>query len=385
VISGRVSDVPDASARSVVTAYAEPDLSRLRSGRSAPLIRLGVATADASGCYAIDGHGLSTWRAAQDASGGVEVRLVVHQAGRILTRSVPITLTATAAGPRIRPTESGTGTTGTGGEAGGAVFGHLRVDFGPGARARVVAPRAAVVGPTVSSGSAAEQHDVIPTSPTVTFAGGGLRWVLRQDFGKRSTVVGQWWSGTKNTVQRWKYARGTRTRLGAAWSVGGGAGSFTGSRTWSQGVDAKVAFPKIKGKAGILLRSFFKYGLYDLQQYDYVTGRWHYIATWIRQTRWVRGTDLTTGLPVPRSPRKWCSPYHAGSSDQTSLSTAVEWTNGVQLSPAMKGLLVGLDLSSRTGFTTTARNKVTFTGPARLCGRYGPLSKPGALIGRRPL
>jgi hypothetical protein len=48
----------------------------------------------------------------------------------------------------------------------------------------------------------------------------------------------------------------------------------------------------------------------------------------------------------------------------------------------MKGLLLDISLSSRTGFSTTAKNHVTFTKKGRLCGRYGPLSHPGALITR---
>jgi hypothetical protein len=198
-------------------------------------------------------------------------------------------------------------------------------------------------------------------------------------------VVGQWWSTTPNVKQRWVYGKGASSELGAAWSLSGAPGSFSGSKTYSSSVDASVTFPLTTGRAGKLYRSFFKMGKYDLQEYDYITSTWYYIGTMVPKTSWERGTALTSGLAVPTSDPGNCQKYLARSDDDSAVSAAMTWTDGISLSPAMKGLLLNVTLSSRTGFTTTAKNHVHFLKRGRLCGRYGPLSHPGALIARKPL
>jgi hypothetical protein len=42
-----------------------------------------------------------------------------------------------------------------------------------------------------------------------------------------------------------------------------------------------------------------------------------------------------------------------------------------------------LSLFSLTGFTEVAENRVDFARGGYLCGLFGPLSKPGALLARR--
>lgn len=198
-------------------------------------------------------------------------------------------------------------------------------------------------------------------------------------------MVGQWWSTNANVEQRWVYGKGASSELGAAWSLSGAPGSFTGSKTSTSSVDAAVTFPLATGKAGNLYRTYFKFGEYDLQEYDYITGKWYYIGTWVRKTSWERGAVVTSGLAVPKSNPDNCKPYAPDAEDDSAVSTAVTWTDGISLSPAMKGRLLDVTLSSRTGFTTTAKNHVHFLKWGRLCGRYGPLSHPGALIARKLL
>lgn len=74
-------------------------------------------------------------------------------------------------------------------------------------------------------------------------------------------------------------------------------------------------------------------GKCDLQEYDYIQGKWHYIGTSIRRTSWERGTQVTSGLKAPATKKKNCSNYAAGSQDGTAISTAVTWSDGISLSP----------------------------------------------------
>ncbi len=184
--------------------------------------------------------------------------------------------------------------------------------------------------------------------------------------------------------QRWVYGKGASSAFGSAWSLSGAAGSFSRSKSYTSTIDGSVTFPVVRGKAGYLFRSNFKMGKYDLQEYDYVTARWYYVGTSVRKTSWERGIGWTPLSTVPASVPRFCQPYLSGSGDQTTVSKAVTWTDGISLSQAMQGILIGVTLSSRTGFTTTATNHVHFNRRGRLCGRYGPLSHPGALIARKP-
>ncbi len=384
VVSGRVAE-PGVEAGARVRLYTDAVDSATRKGDVVVPSLLGEGETDASGCFTVAPADAATWIQHADVSGTLVVRLVVSAPDRLLTTTRPVALAPSGTSLSVRESSSSRApllATRKAVTGRAPVVGSLRVDFDPAANGREAAA-------SIASGSSAQlgrqDYASVPTTAVSAACNGGYRWKLRKRFGNRNTVVGQWWSSTRATRQVWKYGKGTSSYLGAAWSAGGAPGTFNGTRAWSKSVDGVVTFPAQRRKAGVFFRSFFKYGKYDYQQFDYCAGRWVYIATWVRTTKWVKGTDLTKGISVPaqEKPRFRCSPYRKGSKDETAVSTAMTWSDGVTLSAAMKGLLGDVTLSSRTGFTSSTRNFVEFKfGRGRLCGRYGDLSKPGALIAR---
>ena len=386
-MSGRIAE-PGVDAGTTVRIYTDAVDSATSKGDVVEATLLGEGETDAQGCFSVAPGVAATWLRHADAAGTLVVRVVVSAQGKLLTTTRPVALAAKGTSLSVRESSSSRAplrATRTALPGAAPVVGSLRVDFDPAAPGAPEA-RASIVG-----GAAADltrqDYASIPGAAVAAGCNGGYRWKLRQRYGNRNTVVGQWWSSTRATRQVWKYGKGTSSYLGAAWSAGGAPGTFNGTRQWSKAVNQVVTFPPMKRKVGVLFRSFFKYGKYDYQQFDYCSGEWVYIATWVRTTKWIGGTDLTKGVPVPRQkkPKYWCVPYSKHSRVKTKVSTAMTWTDGVTLSAAMKGVLGELTLSSRTGFTKNSRNLVRFKfGGGRLCGRYGGLAKPGALIARTP-
>lgn len=145
-----------------------------------------------------------------------------------------------------------------------------------------------------------------------------------------------------------------------------------------------MTFPTAKNKQDRFYCTYFRWGTYDLQLQECTDGKWYYMGTSIRNTEWVGGTamaDASAALPTLVWSR--CVPYLAGSVFRTSKSTAITWTNGVSLSVPMLTALGGVNLSSRTAFTTTARNVVRFTKKGRICGSTGGLRQPGTVMARK--
>jgi len=363
-----------------VSLYAEPSEAVMRNlvvDAAANFTFLGTTTTTLDGCFNIPMT--SAWLAAADAQGRLDLRVMINRPTQIEMRVLPIVVTATPAGGAQLAVAPATVSLVDGDSA---VQGSLVENF------TGTTGQAQIDGAVDTTDGSAPVNQAVSSdfalAPTTTPATNGVRWVLRQDYGQRSTVVGQWWSNTAGVTESWIYGKSSSSELGAAWSQSGAPGSYSRSKTYTSTTDATVQFPDATGKAGQFYRSFFKYGKYDMQVWDYIAGRWFYVGTGIRRTSWERGTAVTTGLAVPSSNTDNCSPYAAGSTDNSSVSKAVTWTDGVSLSVPMQVALASVTLSSRTGFTTTAKNHVHFSAKGRLCGRFGPLSHPGALIARPP-
>lgn len=183
-------------------------------------------------------------------------------------------------------------------------------------------------------------------------------------------------------TQSWRYGKSASSELASAESLSGRIGTWQRSLTYSRSTNASVAFPSTSGKTGIYYRTYFRYARYCHWYCDGVACAVD--GQEVRPYSWERGTQVTRGVPVPSVKKRNCSHYVAGSSDDSEGSRAITWTNGVEVTGDLKGVVGGVSLSSRTGFTTHAENLVTFHTHGWLCGVFGPLSnRPGALVARR--
>jgi hypothetical protein len=373
-----------------VDLFIEPDVTTLAIGEAADLTLVRHTITDNAGCYTLALPDPSVLLGAADSVGRVDLTVLVHRPDRLEFRTIPFTLTTTTVGGDIRLLVARTDTTEISNDLNSVdtslpALGDFSESFSgvatSGASENVALtddPDGTTARPDVVSTVVAD-----PTSNALASTG-GARWVKVQGLGKRSVVVGQFWSSMAGVRQTWEFGRGASSELGAAWSTSGAAGNFEQGRTWTATTDATVTFPEAIGRVGNYYRTTFTFGLFDFQTYDYQTGRWYYAGTSMRRTGWSRGTAVTSGLAVPRTVQSNCSHYVAGSTDTTVSSRARTWSDGVSLSAEMFHLLTSVKLSSRTGFTQHARNSVTFTNGGWLCGVDGALwNKPGALVARQ--
>ncbi len=88
----------------------------------------------------------------------------------------------------------------------------------------------------------------------------------------------------------------------------------------------------------------------------------------VRPYRFAAGSRLRNTSQVSTRPEN-CANNLKGSSYEEDRGLAFEWATGAKL----EGLL-GIDLSSRTGYTSSAKLKFDFVEPRLLCGSRG---RPG--------
>jgi hypothetical protein len=214
--SGESGFVGDASGRATanvsVDLYAEPTeaaLRRLTVGGAARLARLGASTTDAAGCFGIPMASASAWLARADRLGRVDLRLVIHRPGQIEMRVVPVVLTTstTSGALRVSAGAEATGSVPALSEVDAAapVEGGLTESFdGTTGESAGEAPRASVAN-VMAAGTAfraaatdttgtstAASSDLAPAPLAMSaLSSGGLRWVLRKDFG-----TGRRWSAS---------------------------------------------------------------------------------------------------------------------------------------------------------------------------------------------
>jgi hypothetical protein len=190
---------------------------------------------------------------------------------------------------------------------------------------------------------------------------------FQRDYGPKLVTVGQLTSTTSSGFNaRLTYAAGSSSSLGIGYSGSASYGTFSQSGTASTSNTATIGFPALTGPGSVSYRTNFTYGLY------YGTGCsprniFYYEA---RPTSFAGGAT-TSATSAPSFP--YCTRYAAGSSYTKSSTSATTQTLGVSISGQL-----GVNLSSKTGYTTTTTISISFTSTKNLCGSSGlPGSSPG--------
>jgi hypothetical protein len=104
----------------------------------------------------------------------------------------------------------------------------------------------------------------------------------------------------------------------------------------------------------------FSSQLWETSCYNSISGQ----ETHLYQTRnvgWDGGDKLQDAGSAPSTP--YCVPELAGSDPTISSTTAVTWSDGFTL-----GSVLGLNLSTQTGYSTTASFNFDFIDGGELCG-----------------
>lgn len=189
----------------------------------------------------------------------------------------------------------------------------------------------------------------------------GCASTLKTNYGPRLVAVGEGYnpaSGVKHTVT---YTVGSSTTLGVATSSSGAFGTFKAEGTTSRSSDTVTTFPV--GGAGIKrqYKTYWVYGRYFVSCSTGVPGgTFSYYE--VRPISFAGGATYTNITTSPSA--TYCRPYANGSALQKTSTSAVTWSNGANLAP-----VIGIDLSSKSGYSSSVSVKYEFSASRQLCGR----------------
>jgi hypothetical protein len=169
-------------------------------------------------------------------------------------------------------------------------------------------------------------------------------------------LVAELYTGPHATVD-FSYTVGAQSTLGVGLSVSGSAGSFSQSGKVSVASTGSVNFAEVPQNQRRIEETQWRYGKWDIS--CPMAPRFQ-----ARPHSWIGGSTYYNAAVTPAAP--YCTPYLVGDRPSIDQHRAVEWSNGVKIAA-----FIGVDLSSTTGFTTSAAQKWTFRANGRLCGTNG--------------
>ena len=180
-------------------------------------------------------------------------------------------------------------------------------------------------------------------------------------YGGKWTVVGETYTHPGSTA-KFTYTAGSTSSLGIAVSTGG-VFSASGSSTVTN--SATIGFPTTPVNSARQWRTQFRYDKFtDLCGHIYA-----------RPTAFLGGAGIVYAVTIAATK---CVAQVPNTSFTKSTTTASTLSGGVDTSSD-----IGIDLSARTGFTTTAKVTYTFAQGGQMCGTTGfPGASPGRLAAK---
>lgn len=196
---------------------------------------------------------------------------------------------------------------------------------------------------------------------------------LKVDLGNRKVLVGTINSKTAKSVQKFTFKSGGTSTLGAGVSLTGQSVGYSASGSVTRSAAITNSWGEYKGVQNLYLETTYSYGIFCSSWTHTAYGNLHSYTT--RAIGHEGGKTVKTAPSVTASATN-CSPLVASSVfDNLTSSTATTWTNGASL----KGD-IGIDLSARSGFTSSVSNSWRSTGTTRICGVNGKVSSsPGRI------
>jgi hypothetical protein len=195
------------------------------------------------------------------------------------------------------------------------------------------------------------------------------------DLGNRIALVGQHGSTTPYVTSNFRYSSGSSSTVGVGYSVSGNAGSWSQSGTHTVSSSGTVGFAPKTGAGYWGRRTYFALGKYHITCSDPWGSVYSYYEARVRT--WAGGATTANWGTAPLATR--CVPQEANSFFDRERSSAVTWSNGFDTSGS-----IGIDLSIRTGYSSTATATFKFSKNSRLCGTNDlPGADPKILVARR--
>jgi hypothetical protein len=192
-------------------------------------------------------------------------------------------------------------------------------------------------------------------------------WLYRSSYGPEWDVVGQTYVTFSGITQSFIYHEGQSSTLGIGISDTNKYGSFDGNGTASESSTTSESYPTT-GQDGWYYESEFVYSNYE----DECTQGDRWMA---RVTGYAGGAQSQFASSAPSTP--YCVKQEAGSTFTKDTTAAVTWTNGLTIP------VIGLSVSSQTGYSSGAAISFHYTATHRMCGAGGyPGETPYQLVGR---
>jgi hypothetical protein len=232
--------------------------------------------------------------------------------------------------------------------------------------------------PTVTEYDPAGVEEAEPTFGIATSQGscpGGAG--QKATYRNQQVNVGEVHIQTTGKRMKFDYTGSASSTLGVGISSSGAYGSYSASGTVVRNRSMSTGFPEYTSSTTRrYLDTFFTYGKFCV---NVSGGGYNYHKYEVRSTAHEGGTagrDMSNAISAT-----YCVPYReAGSTGSKTTTAAKTWSNGAKV-----GGVIGIDLSTRTGYATDAKISFTFTSPGRLCGTDAmPNETPRRLVMRAP-
>jgi hypothetical protein len=222
----------------------------------------------------------------------------------------------------------------------------------------------------------------LPPNPVVSRLGADSGVINKTDvcgeslvssYGSRAVTVGSTYTTASGASAKFTYSAGATSTLGVGYSVSGTYGSFSGSGTSDRSSASTVDFGTRSGS--YTYGTFFTYGKYAQWCYPvYNSGLKSTYAYKVHSNGYAGGSTVNVSSAPTAT---YCVALASGTSFSKSTTAAYTWSGGASLSS-----VIGVNLSSKTGYTSTA--KLTYSagsGNKHVCGTSGlPAQTPQRIV-----
>jgi hypothetical protein len=194
--------------------------------------------------------------------------------------------------------------------------------------------------------------------------------VLLQDYGPRVVHIATASNYSGLVDITFTYTQGATSELGVGLSASGQGGTFSQSGTASMSSTATVQFPTVsQSRYDHQFKSMFTYGEFlNICTSGGTATSFHTV-----QSTGFAGGAMTVNTQE-NIPNLFCTIYEEGSNFSLDITNAIEYAYGADLAG-----VIGINLSSKTGYSSTAKVSYNFRGDIYLCGinNYPASQNPG--------
>lgn len=202
-----------------------------------------------------------------------------------------------------------------------------------------------------------------PLVPAPANKDGGCPNYVRATYDQRPVIIGETYNGPNNNA-RFFYEASSESTLGVGASASGASGSYRASGTSTRSNTSKIDFPKKYTNVAYIYKTSYQYKKFEIWVLWPEMGciKWNYEA---RPTAFQGAAGGYVACCKPAADQ--CSNItQIGAVLWKETASAVTFSNGVTISG-----FIGIDLSSKTGWTTKTKVGYDFVRAGKLCGSDG--------------